>query len=180
MPPPGGQEPTPDQIRGAIDLAARTKAALVRYTDIRAALAAGYRPTLTRTGFSVHLANKRYTGDGVVLDPRRPEQLMYAVADGRATLLSAVYTVPYAGRPAPTPGGPLTRWHSHNVCLTVFPPGLSVVDAYGGCPPFAVQAAIPWMMHVWVVDNPGGPYTDGEPDAWTRAFNRAHDIPFRW
>jgi hypothetical protein len=177
---PGVENPTPDQVRGAIDLAVKTKAALGRYADIRAALAAGYRPTLTRTGYSVHLENKAYANDGALLDPQRPEQLMYAIADGRATLLSAVYTVPYAGRAAPTPGGPLTHWHSHNICLTVLPPGFTLVDAYGTCPPFAVKTAIPLMMHVWVVDNPGGPYTDGESDAWTRAFNTAHGVPFHW
>jgi hypothetical protein len=172
--------PTPDEVRGAVELVARTKAGLVRYTDIRAALAAGYRPTLTRTGYSVHLENKAYTNDGAILDAQRPEELMYAIADGKATLLSAVYTVPYAGKPAPTPGGPLTHWHSHNICLTVLPPGFTIVDAYGTCPPFAVKTAMPLMMHVWVVDNPGGPYTDGESDAWTRAFNQAHGIPFHW
>jgi hypothetical protein len=171
---------TPDQVRAAADLAARTKQGLARYTDIHAALAAGYRATLTRTGYSVHLENKAYSGDRQVLDPERPEQLMYAIADGRATLLSAVYTVPYAGMAAPAPGGPLTHWHSHNVCVTVLPPGWTVVDAYGGCPPFALQVAVPLMMHVWVVDNPGGPYADGVPDTWTRAFNRAHGVPFNW
>jgi hypothetical protein len=176
----GAGIPTPAQVQGAADLAARTRAALARYTDIQAAVAAAYRPTLNRTGYSVHLENKRYTTDGAVLDPERPEQLMYAVADGRATLLSAVYTVPYAGRSAPTPGGPLTHWHSHNICLTVIPPGFTLVDAYGGCPPFAIKTATPLMMHVWVVDNPGGPYTDGVPDTWTRTFNRVHGIPFHW
>ncbi len=180
MPRQSATVPTPDEVRGAADLAGRTKRGLARYTDIRNAFAAGYRVTLTRTGYSVHLENKAYSGDRQVLDPERPEQLMYAIADGRATLLSAVYTVPYAGMPAPTPGGPLTHWHSHNVCITVLPPGWTVVDAYGGCPPFAVQLAIPLMMHVWVVDNPGGPYADGVPDTWTRAFNRAHGVPFHW
>jgi hypothetical protein len=180
MAPQREDPPTPEQVRGAADLAAATKAALERYTDIRTALAAGYRPTLTRTGYSVHLENKRYTTDGAILDPRRPEELMYAIADGRATLLSAVYTVPYAGRPAPSPGGPLTHWHSHNVCVTLVPPGFTVVDPYGGCPPYAVKTAVPLMMHVWVVDNPGGPYADGEPDSWTRPFNNAHGIPFSW
>jgi hypothetical protein len=172
--------PTPQQVQGAIELAARTRAALVRYTDIHAALAAGYRATLNRTGYSVHLENKAYGNDGRILDPEHPEQLMYAIADGRATLLSAVYTVPYAGRAAPSPGGPLTHWHSHNVCLTVLPPGFGIVNAFGTCPTFSVKVAIPLMMHVWVVDNPGGPYVDGVPDSWTRPFNQAHGVLFHW
>jgi hypothetical protein len=171
---------TPAQVRGAIELAARTRAALARYTDIHAAIAAGYTATINRTGYGVHLENKAYAKDDRILDAEHPEQLMYAIADGKATLLSAVYTVPYAGRPAPSPGGPLTHWHSHNICITVLPPGFSIVDAYGTCPSLAVKLALPLMMHVWVVDNPGGPYVDGEPDTWTRAFNLAHGVPFHW
>jgi hypothetical protein len=180
MLPVSADAPTAEQQRAAADLAARTRASLARYVDIRAALAAGYRPTLARTGLSVHLADKAAERDGRVLDPDRPELLMYAIADGRATLLSAVYTMPRAGQAGPDPGGPLTRWHAHNGCLTLLPPGFSVVDAYGGCPALSVQVTLPVMMHVWVVDNPGGPYADQVPDAWTRAFNSAHGVPFHW
>jgi hypothetical protein len=172
--------PGAQQERAAADLAARTRAALRRYTDIHAALAAGYRPSLLRTGYSVHLENKANDRDGRVLDPDRPEMLMYAIADGRATLLSAVFTMPRAGQAGPDPGGPLTRWHSHNACVSLLPPGFSVVDVYGGCPAFSVQVTMPVMMHLWVVDNPGGPYPDHVPDAWTKAFNAAHGVPFRW
>jgi hypothetical protein len=105
---------------------------------------------------------------------------MYAIADGRATLLSAVYTMPRAGQAAPDPGGPLTMWHSHNACISLLPPGFSVVDAYGGCPAFSVSVTLPVMMHLWVVDNPGGPYAEHVPDAWTRAFNAAQGVPFHW
>lgn len=180
MAPHDDSAPTPAQVQGAVELAARTKAALAKYTDIHAALAAGYQVTINRTGYGVHLENKAYSKDGRILDTEHPEQLMYAIADGKATLLSAVYTVPYAGRPAPSPGGPLTHWHSHNVCVTLLPPGFSVVNAYGTCPSFAVKLALPLMMHVWVVDNPGGPYVDGVPDPWTKAFNQAHGVPFHW
>jgi hypothetical protein len=180
MLPAPADAPTAAQRRAAADLAARTRTALARYTDIHAALAAGYRPTLTRTGYSVHLENKAYGNDGRILDPDRPELLMYSIVDGRAALLSAVYTMPRAGEPGPAPGGPLTRWHAHNACLTLLPPGFSVVDAYGGCPAFSVAVTIPVMMHVWVVDNPGGPYAERVPDAWTRAFTDAHGVDFHW
>jgi hypothetical protein len=172
--------PTAEQERGAAELAGSTRTALRRYTDIHAALAAGYRPTLIRTGYSVHLENRAFGRDGRTLDPDRPETLMYAIADGRATLLSAVYTMPRAGQAGPAPGGPLTRWHSHNACVSLLPPGFSVVDAYGGCPAFSVQVTIPVMMHVWVVDNPGGPYADHVPDTWTKVFNDTHGVAFHW
>jgi hypothetical protein len=177
---PVAAQPTAEQQRAAADLAARTRASLQRYTDIHAALATGYRPTLARTGYSVHLESKAAGLDRRILDPEHPEMLMYAIADGRATLLSAVFTMPRAGQAGPDPGGPLTRWHSHNACVSLLPPGFSVVDVYGGCPAFSVQVTMPVMMHLWVVDNPGGPYADHVPDAWTKAFNAAHGVPFRW
>jgi len=180
MAPVGTGHPTPAQQRAAAELAARTRAGLARFTDIRAALADGYRPTLSRTGLDVHLENKAYGRDRRVLDPEHPEVLMYAIADGRATLLSAVYQLPDATRAAPTPGGPLTRWHSHNVCLTPLPPGISVVDSYGGCPTLSVTITSAPMMHVWVVDDPGGPFADSAPERWTRPFNLAHGVDFHW
>ncbi|OLB79202.1 MAG: hypothetical protein AUI14_11035 [Actinobacteria bacterium 13_2_20CM_2_71_6] len=172
--------PTPDQVRGAAVLVDRTRAGLARFADIHAAIAAGYRPTTNRMGYDVHMENPAYAKDGRILDPDRPEQLMYAIADGKATLLSAVFAMRVAGTAAPAPGGPLTHWHSHNICVTVLPPGFTLVDAYGGCPAFALKVASPLMMHVWVVDNPGGPYADGAPDTWTRPFNLAHGVPFTW
>jgi hypothetical protein len=43
-----------------------------------------------------------------------------------------------------------------------------------------VKVALPLMMHVWVVDDPGGPFADGVPEEWTRAYNRDHGVPFTW
>ena len=37
---------------------------------------------------------------------------------GRATLLGVVFVMEKAGVAAPEPGGPITRWHAHNICLT--------------------------------------------------------------
>jgi hypothetical protein len=171
---------TPAQRAAAADLAARTTAALRRFTDIHAALAAGYTPSFARAGLRVHLENKAYEKDGQVLDPDRPEELMYAIDGGKATLLSAVYQMERAGTPGPTPGGPLTRWHAHDICLTAVLPAFSVVSTYGTCPLVSVSVTTAEMMHVWVVDEPGGPYADDAPDNWIRAFNQAHGVPFGW
>lgn len=172
--------PTPEQVRAAAALAAATKQALVQYADIRVAIAAGYTASLQDTGLRVHLEKKAYGKDGRILDPQHPEMLMYAIADGKATLLGAVFQMPRAGMPGPTPGGPITQWHAHDVCLTALPPSYTVVDAYGTCPLFSVHLTVGEMMHVWVIDHPGGPFDDDSPDAWIRAYNLAHGEPFSW
>jgi len=148
---------------------------MARYADLNAALAAGYRiPGAQATGTDVHLENPDYTKDGRVLDPQRPEMLVYSIMDDRATLLGVVYVMQVAGRAAPEPGGPVTRWHAHNICVSLLPPGLGIVSPYGGCPAFSVNLTSPEMMHVWVVDNPAGPYADGLDAAWVRRYHAEH------
>jgi hypothetical protein len=172
--------PTASQTSEAKALASRTRTSLARFTDIRDAIAAGYRPSFVRTGARVHLENPAYQKDGHVLDPQRPEMLMYAIVDGRAALLGAVFQMPRAGQPGPTPGGPITQWHAHDVCLTLFPPGMTVMSAYGTCPLLSISVTVAEMMHVWTVDHPGGPYNDDVPDGWIRAYADAHGVPFSW
>jgi hypothetical protein len=53
---------------------------------------------------------------GRLLDPARPKALIYANAPGRTlVLVGAMYSL-RRGERGPTPGGPITRWHSHLVC----------------------------------------------------------------
>ena len=174
----GGHHPTEAQQRAAEALAAQTRTALARYRSLDAALAAGYRrPGFGATGTDVHLEHPQYAKDGRTLDPQRPETLVYSIMDGRATLLGAMFMMEVAGRAAPEPGGPATRWHAHNLCISLLPPGLGVVSPYGGCSAFAVNITSPEMIHVWVVDNPGGPYADGLDEKWVRSYHAAHALP---
>lgn len=170
--------PTEAQQRAAAELAAQTRQATARYTDLRAALADGYRTSLSKTGTDVHLENKANGKDGAVLDPQRPEMLVYAVEGGRATLLGVVYVMERAGRAGPQPGGPITRWHAHNLCATALPPGLGIVSPYGGCPALSVSVASPEMMHVWTVDNPGGAFAESLDESWVRELNARSGLPY--
>lgn len=152
---------TAGQRQAAADLAAATSAAVARYADIDAALADGFELGLQKNGTDVHIENPAHKSDGRILDPQRPEMLVYAIQGGRASLLGVVYVMEQAGRPGPAPGGPITRWHAHNLCATALPPGLGIVTPFGNCPPFSVAIGTYEMMHVWVVDNPNGPFADG-------------------
>jgi hypothetical protein len=172
-----GPPPTPDQARAAADLAARTTAAVARYRDYRAAVADGYRPTGRLAGLQVHFESRAHQRDGRILDPRAPEQLVYAAEHGRVLLLGVVYQLPTAGAPGPAIGGSTTRWHAHNVCITLLPPGFGVVSPFGGCPFTAYALTLPEMMHVWTVDPPGGPYVDRPSDDWVRSQLATAGLP---
>ncbi|GGM21992.1 hypothetical protein ACFFX1_00925 [Dactylosporangium sucinum] len=164
-----GPPPTAAQLAAARDLADRTRAATVRYREPAAAVAAGYRPAGPAEGLQVHFDHKANQADGRTLDPEAPEQLVYAVRGGRTLLLGVVYQVPVAGARGPAIGGATTRWHAHDVCVGLLPPGFGVVSPYGGCPPLTISVTAAEMMHVWVVDPPGGPYAEHLDDAWVEA-----------
>ncbi|MGH2397860.1 MAG: hypothetical protein ACRDFW_12975 [bacterium] len=64
----------------------------------------------------------------------------------------------------------MTRWHTHNVCLTLLPPGFTLVSPFGTCPSASVSVTMPEMVHVWTVDNPHGPYADGLDETFVRGL----------
>jgi hypothetical protein len=155
-------------------LAAATRAATIRYARLADAIAAGYELPKPGVGPDVHMENKAFRADGHVLDPQRPETLVYAIEGGRATLLGVVFVMDRAGRPGPEPGGPITRWHAHNICLTLLPPGFGVVSPFGTCPALSINVTTPEMMHVWVVENPSGWFAEGLDADWVRDYHARH------
>jgi hypothetical protein len=152
--------PTPAQVEVAAQFAEATKAGITRYQDPQAAIADGYTPDGPMLGMERHYKNKAYEKDGKVLDPERPELLVYASNGGRQILLGAAYVMPKASTPGPQIGGSLTRWHAHNICVTLLPPAFGLVSPFGTCPTGSVAITLPEMIHVWSVDYPGGPYAD--------------------
>jgi hypothetical protein len=168
---PGTNEPpTLEQVEAAAMLAADTKTETARYADYEAALADGYVPDGPKLGVQRHLKNKAYQGDGRILDPSKPELLVYGTDGERFVLLGVAYTMEKAGVRGPEVGGSLTRWHTHNICFTLTPPGFGLVSPFGNCPIGAVSVTLPEMMHVWTVDNPDGPYADNLDDKWVKQY----------
>lgn len=168
---------TEAQERAAAELAEATTQGIARYRDLRTARRDGYRAAQPLGGLTVHLENKAYQSDGRILDPRRPEQLVYAIEGGRAVLLGAVYQMQTAGTPGPAVGGPITRWHAHNVCVTVTPPGFGVVSPFGTCPSLTLTVTMPEMMHVWTIEQPAGAYADDVDPVWARRELARHGRP---
>jgi hypothetical protein len=122
-------------------LLAGVRATLADYADVDAAVAAGFQPPRNPRGSIEHYLDPAVAREGHVLDPARPNGLVfYTGGGGDPVLLGAFFIAPPA-TPAPMPAGDLVVWHSHNP----------------SCPDFFATASEPCsdvrrMLHVWTVD----------------------------
>ena len=154
---------TDAELEAATRLVADTKAGVARFGDLEAAKADGYYEVAPPRNGLVHYLNSAYNRDGRILDPERPESLIYLdLTDGSWMLVGAMYRMPAPDQPGPRVGGPLTAWHSHNnLCRAE---GRVVAVAVDGACRRGVLGSTPEMLHVWLVENPDGVFsTDMEP-----------------
>jgi len=150
---------TPAQTAAAKRLYDETAAAIAPYRDWRKAWADGYRPGGPQTTPSTHWMNQRYVDAGYVLDPARPQGLVYANTKHGPELLGAMFEMKRVGQFGPDPGGPLTAWHQHeNVCFAPLGVEFSLMTPTATCPLGAIDISAPPMLHVWIVPNPAGPF----------------------
>src|SRR5262249_45640123 len=91
------EPPTYRQRVAAMDLATATRVGTARFSDVSAALAAGYRPTTPPNTFTMHYENKTYERDGDVFNPERPQGLVYV----GPRLVGALYIMPRLGVDGP-------------------------------------------------------------------------------
>ncbi|MBW3556831.1 MAG: hypothetical protein KY454_07830 [Actinobacteria bacterium] len=151
---------TSAQQAAADRLFSDTKATAARFLDPDGARLAGYTPATPTSWSTVHYVNRSYITDGRILDPSHPEALVYANTARGPVLAAAMYLMSQPGEPGPEVGGCLTKWHTHNdLCFSA--DTLQVVGFVprdGTCTNGSVHFVPPDMMHVWVVDVPGGPF----------------------
>jgi hypothetical protein len=157
----GSCSPTPAELGAAARLIADTRVGLARFADRRTALAAGYAPHGHAREAIKHYFNPAYVTDGRVLDPARPEGLLYANTARGPVLVAAAYLMNRAGEPGRAVGGCLTRWHVHENLCSSDPDGGMITGSRvrgGLCPRGQAPWAAPPMLHTWVIDVPGGPF----------------------
>jgi hypothetical protein len=156
---PPGSQPTADQAAAADDLVERCYAAALRHGwhEYERGLADGYRSIDTH-----HYRKDEFMLDDHVLDPDRPEVLMYYATppDGEQRLAGFMFYAKNRQVRGPQLGGPLTIWHYHSwfrpQCVV---DGLSVnwsVD--GKCKRGVPSQYSGEMMHVWLLDHPEGDF----------------------
>jgi hypothetical protein len=151
-------------------------AAAERWRDPRAAASAGFR--FKQDGGAVgadrrvrflHVPNPAWRADGRVLDPTRPETLVYWRAPGdRLVLVGVMYTAARGAR-GPTVGGPITRWHDHESCRDPFTREKRGRPVDGACPEGQVHRHGGEMMHVWFTDDLATAFARRAPLAALRA-----------
>jgi len=162
--------PSAADRQAAAAFAQRSWEAVAPYRDVDAALAAGYRPTTPPTQATIHYENAGYgRNGGPVMDPARPQGLVYASGTHGKVLLGSMFVLTGREQHGPDFGGAITSWHEHpNACISPLTLNLSgLLTPFGNCPPFSFNIVTTPMLHVWRPDMPNGAF--GELDErWAR------------
>jgi hypothetical protein len=148
-----------------------------QWRDPDAAAAAGFRfrdkdeaGPERRVRF-LHVPNPAWRADGRVLDPARPETLIYWNGPGdRLTLVGVMYTAA-RGEAGPAVGGPITRWHDHESCRDPATRAKLGRPVNGACPEGQVYRRSGEMMHVWFTDDLATAFARRAPLTALRAAN---------
>ena len=156
------------QLKAALLLIDATKAAVARYADRQAAIDAGYKP-MEQEGLPImHYVNAAYFTDADILRPEHVQSLIYFNSSRGPVLIGAMYIMPNLATPGPEIGGSLTLWHKHdNLCFDrttgvivafTHDGSASIMDKSGTCPRGSSNRSTPEMLHVWLIENPDGPF----------------------
>jgi uncharacterized membrane protein len=112
-----------------------------------------------------HYFSRPFLFDDQILDPDRPEFLMYRDTPSGKLLMGFMFYGRTVDEEGPQPAGPLASWHFHpwgprgycaeNGVLVVSRP-----EGKGQCAQGVFVTRSAEMLHVWFVDHPLGPYAD--------------------
>lgn len=161
--------PTDVQTLGAMQYVQETTAAVAKYKELSAAVAAGYVPITDPSYPVVHYVNLSYMKQKYVMDPNHVQSLVYAFTPYGPVLVAAMYLMPTVSDKGPMPYGCLVQWHAHtNLCMS------ASTRQYVGFTPCAAgtfNLRTPVMTHVWQV--PVAPWRSILPTCrWSRPPSR--------
>jgi hypothetical protein len=113
-----------------------------------------------RTGVE-HYVNLTYMADDAMLDPDKPESLVFDTTVTPKRLVAAMYmaTPEMTLAQVPDIGGALTQWHIHsNLCFNDQGHVTGLTQADGTCGGGLIKGAETPMIHVWIVAHKCGPF----------------------
>jgi hypothetical protein len=153
-----GLDPTPEQKAAAEDLVRRCESSAEKHGwyDFAKATADGFK---LKVSDETHYNNIDFLFDDHVLDPDRPEYLMFYDTPKGKVLAGFMFVPRNNTEEGPQIGGNLTRWHYHTwsspICLVkgILDTG-PLVD--GRCDTGSPSSRSPEMLHVWLLDHPSG------------------------
>ena len=152
--------PSKQQVGAADNLVAATAIGLEKYRDVSVALANGFTPLGFEPNGVHHYISKTYRDNPSVLDPSKPESIVYGtLPDGSMRPIGVMYMMPAAGMAGPQPGGCLMAWHAHG-----FP--------FAGLGEQSAQ-----MVHVWTIPVPGGPFAHESGPDYARLYLKRTPAP---
>jgi uncharacterized membrane protein len=168
----GSDAITPEQQQWAEDFHRRSLDAALKngWFDFKTAMANGFQvDRVNRT----HYPSLRNMFDGVILDPERPEWLIYNdTPDGGKVLVGFMFFTNKLEDVGPTPAGALAQWHFHPYprprCAVEGIWTVSRPDENGRCAEGVPVNRTPEMFHVWFIDHPLGRFSEMNlvPEYW--------------
>lgn len=153
---------TPQQQAAAENLVSETIVRLPKWSDYHTAEAAGFYSIGDGLTGVEHYINDANLDDDTILDPDKPESLVYDTSKrGQKKLVAAMYMLK-RGTPfseVPDIGGKLMQWHIHNN-LCFFPNGKlgGLTDGNGNCRAGLIKPVDTPMIHVWIEPHQCGPF----------------------
>jgi uncharacterized membrane protein len=158
------QPPTDDERRWANDFVQQSFESARRqgWLDLAKAESDGFVPQWSDGG---HWVNREFLFDDHILDPARPEFLMYSDSTSGKVLTGFMYYTRTLAERGPTPGGSIAQWHYHpwsgrGFCAERELLVVSRPNEDGTCPAGVRVDRSAEMLHVWFVDHPLGPFAD--------------------
>ena len=157
---------TPEQESWAKEFVERSYLAAVEHGwfDFDKGLADGFVPYKPNIRNEDHFVNVEFSLDDEILNPDRPEYLMYYKTDEGMQLVGYMYFVRQLGEQGPQPGGPHTVWHYHQFEIPGCLDRMQMFSAKEGPDGLFCERGemvgneSPEMLHVWFVNHPEGPY----------------------
>ncbi len=147
---------SPEHLLAAASFYDQVIAATARYEDIRTALGDGYiQVTQDLPGIAAHFIHPGYNRDGDLMNPEKPETLLYTKRlDGTWTLVGAMFSSESVSDQPPSFFGALDAWHRHeNLCFTIA--SVSVKASAAECAGLFMPVT-PWNLHVWTAPGADG------------------------